>query len=359
MRLSFRRECFQIFFMVTILTVGCAEGDRFDVEGDRFGIEAGGGFEVFVASDVSKDAETGVSETLEAATKAWGSSGRLEYWVVGTDPQATVDLATIFCDRRVTNGDMDRKDCEEDALENKDHSFNAYRKIGAKALSSGRPTGNAGHNGGAEWGFHRMTSSLPLGFVGQLGVPGEDEQVTVLHEYWHSLQHSFLQTTSRGNSQKYVSGERTRDSLLGPIWFQEGSAVAMAEITHERLRTSGELSPWDNGEWEWRGLETRMSQKMSEVQANRDKCPSMANIEYGSQCTHSMGYSAGAWAVIFLLSEFTQDIFLTEFHPVVEEKTWEGAFTHTFGMSSSEFYKKFDDFLELSLDDQLKLLSRY
>jgi hypothetical protein len=345
--------------MVTVLTVGCAEGDRFDVEGDRFGIEAGGGFEVFVASDVSKDAETGVRETLEAATKAWGSSGRLEYWVVGTDPQATVDLANIFCDRRVINGDMDRKECEEDVLENKDHSFDFYRKIGARALLSGRPTGNAGHNGGAEWGFHRMTSSLPLGFVGQLGVPGEDEQVTVLHEYWHSLQHSFIQTTSRSNSQKYVSGERTRDSLLGPIWFQEGSAVAMAEITHARLRTSGELPPWGNDNWEWPGLETRMSQKMSEVQVNRDKCPSMANIEYGSQCTHSMGYSAGAWAVIFLLSEFSQDILLTEFHPVVEEKTWEGAFIHTFGISSSEFYKKFDYFLELSLDDQLKLLSQY
>jgi hypothetical protein len=351
-KLSFRRECFQIFFLVTILTVGCGEGDR-------FGVEAGGVFEVFVASDVSKGAETGVNETLEAATKVWGSSGRLEYWVVGTDPQATVDLANDFCNRRVTSGDMDRKECEEDVLENKDHSFDFYRKIGARSLLSGRPSGNAGHNGGAEWGFHRMTSSLPLGFVGQLGVSGEDEQVTVLHEYWHSLQHSFIQTTSRGNSQKYVPSERTRDSLLGPVWFQEGSAVAMAEITHAQLRASGELSAWVNGEWEWQSLEKRMSQKMSEVQASRDKCPAMANIEYSSQCIQSMGYSAGAWAVIFLLSEFSQDILLTEFHPVVEEKTWEGAFIHTFGMSSSEFYEKFDDFLELSLDDQLKLLSLY
>ena len=346
--------------IVTISVIACDSADTPLV--DRFGVDSGESYEAFFASDISADVERGVKETLDAATKAWGSSGRLEYWVVGTDPKATIDLAHKFCDRRVKNGDMDQEECVEDAIENQDHSFNVYREIGEEALSSGRPRGNAGHNGGAEWGFHRMTSSLPLGFAGQLGVPGEDEQVTVLHEYWHSIQHSFIETTSRGKGEwptnsSYVPGDRTRDSLLGPIWFQEGSAVAMAEMTHQQLRSEGELSVWDNGEWEWRGLEDRMSSKMAEAQDWRHKCPPMSEVGYGSSCTGPMGYEAGSWAVLFLMNQFGHDVLISKFHPVVEQLTWEGAFSEVFGMTSSDFYDQFDAFLDLSLNEQVKILN--
>lgn len=102
-------------------------------------------------------------------------------------------------------GHMTERICLKDSS-NKDHGFLLYQEIGAEALVTGKPRGSAGHNGGAEWGFHRMTSSLPLGFAGLLNISGEDEQITILHEYWHSVQNSFTQTTSH----------RRRRELMGP-----------------------------------------------------------------------------------------------------------------------------------------------
>ena len=102
---------------------------------------------------------------------------------------------------------------------NKNHGFLMYQEIGQKALATGRPRGSAGHNGGAEWGFHRMTSSLPLGFAGVLNIASEEEQITILHEYWHSIQNSFIKSKDH-----YI-----RRVKMGPTWFVEGPAVAMAE----------------------------------------------------------------------------------------------------------------------------------
>ena len=49
--------------------------------------------EVFAASDVPAKVSQGVKETLAVAVDAWGSSGRMEYWVLGTDRDAAVELA--------------------------------------------------------------------------------------------------------------------------------------------------------------------------------------------------------------------------------------------------------------------------
>ena len=137
-----------------------------------FGIQRGNQTEVFVASDVSKKVKKAVKDTLAVAVDTWGSSGRFEYWVLGIDRAAAEELASAFCRRRVARGHMTRRDCLRDST-NKDHGFLTYQEIGAKALATGRPQGSAGHNGGAEWGFHRMTSSLPLGFAGALNIAGE------------------------------------------------------------------------------------------------------------------------------------------------------------------------------------------
>lgn len=313
---------------------------------DIFGRDANSGnfIEVFTAADVSDKAKQAVVETLAAASGVWGSSGRLEYWVLGTDRDAALQLGLKFCERRVARGHMTRRDCLADN-DNRDHGFLMYQEIGAKALATGMPSGSAGHNGGAEWGFHRMTSSLPLGFAGVLDIAGEDEQVTIFHEYWHSVQNSFIQTTNH----------RKRHKLMGPVWFVEGSAVAMAELTTAELRESGKLRKWNNASYPWRSLERRMTEKMKLIQSKRKTCPTALPNSYDDDC-RQLAYEGGAWAIAYLIKRKGRDVLLESFHPKVEKLGWEAAFQKVFGQSSREFKAEFETFLDLRIDEQLKVL---
>ena len=58
-----------------------------------FGVEQRNQTEVFVASDVSRKVEQAVKDTLAVAVDTWGSSGRFEYWVLGTCLLYTSDAA--------------------------------------------------------------------------------------------------------------------------------------------------------------------------------------------------------------------------------------------------------------------------
>jgi len=310
----------------------------------RFGRKQTNQTEVLAASDVPKPAVYGVRDTLAAAVKTWGSSGRMEYWILGTDHAAAVALAKKFCDRRVARGHMTRKSCEQDSG-NKDHGFLMYQKIGADALESGRPRGSAGHNGGAVWGFHRMTSSLPLGFAGVLDIPGEGEQVTILHEYWHSIQHAFIQTADHQERRKQ----------MGPVWFTEGSAVAMAETTAERLWKSGGLKRWNNSPHPWRSLRERMLSKLNIVKSKRKDCETALPDSYDDDC-RELAYEGGAWAALLLMHRHGQDVLLKKFHPRVNDLGWRGAFEKTFEQTPQEFVDDFEAFLKLPEEEQLKIL---
>jgi hypothetical protein len=108
------------------------------------------------------------------------------YFGVKQENQTEVFVAAAFCARRVARGDITERDCLEDS-ENKDHGFLMYQAVGAGALSSKQAHMDAANNGGAEWGIHTLASSLPLGFSGSLGIAGDGDQITILHEYWHSV----------------------------------------------------------------------------------------------------------------------------------------------------------------------------
>ena len=312
-----------------------------------FGIKQENQTEVFVAADVSQAVEQGMKETLAAAVKSWGSSGHLEFWVLGADRAAAIELTAEFCARRVARGDMAERDCLDDS-ENKDHGFLMYQAVGAVALSSGQPHMDAANNGGAEWGIHTLASSLPLGFSGLLGIAGEGDQITILHEYWHSVQRSFLQTQDQSRSQE----------LMGPTWFVEGSAVAMAEITATKLWASGELPKWNNSPQPWPTLEERMTNKMKIVQQLRKKCPSLLPKSYGGECTQ-LAYESGGWAILYLMNKFGEDVLRKTFHPDVERLGWEECFRKTFGQSSAEFTVEFEKFMDLPLSQQIKILPKY
>ena len=339
------------FYFAILMMVGFVQENepapQAVVPTNLFGIKQENQIEVFVASDVSEAVETGVTETLALAVKTWGSSGRLEYWVLGTDRDAALELNAHNSQRRVARGDMTERDCLRDR-NNKDHGFLSYQEIGAQALATGRASMSAGHNGGSEWGFHRYSSSLPLGFAGLLDIAGEGDQITIFHEYWHSIQQAFIP----------AEDHQTRQKQMGPVWFAEGSAVAMAEMTAEKLWASGELPKWKNSGREWPDLKSRMTSKMQLVQEKRKSCPSILPDTYEGDC-RELAYESGAWAIAYLMNKHGANVLLESFHPNVAELGWEGAFQQTFGQSSADFIEEFETFVDLPLAQQLEILPKF
>ena len=317
------------------------------LSGNLFDIQPKNQVEVFVASDVPDSVKRGVTETLALAVETWGSSGKLEYWVLGTDRDAALELNKAFCERRIARGDMTRHDCMRDRL-NQDHGFLAYQQIGEKAIATGSPSMSAGHNGGSEWGFHRYASSLPLGFASKLEVAGEGDQLTIFHEYWHSIQQASIKATDH----------ETRQKQMGPVWFAEGSAVAMAELTSEKLWSSGQLPRWNNTGRPWPDLRRRMISKMDYVQANRGECECVLPDTYEGECGQ-LAYESGGWAMTYLMHKHGWNVLLDSFHPRVAELGWEGAFQATFGQSSAKFIAEFETFLDLPREEQLKILPAF
>ena len=193
--------------------------------------------EVFCASDLSIELCGWVTSGLLAAAMEWGNYGPVEYWVLGIDVGAKEKLTEANCQRHVERDQWNMSDCLYKHSPSGDHGFESCRQLGADAVASGQPSGNAGRNGRRDWGIHYFTSSLPVGFTDCFEVSGADEQNTLFHEYFHAVQHAHIYTEDRDK----------RDELLGPVWFNEGGATYMAQIGSRNARMSGVLQQVNMG----------------------------------------------------------------------------------------------------------------
>ena len=81
-------------------------------------------------------------------------------------------------------------------------------------------------------------------------------------------------------------------------------------------------------------------------------------MSYRNDC-NGASYDLGTWAHILLESKSTTpNVLVDKFYPILEENGWEEAFSKTYGISPQEFYSEFDQFINQSTDDQLKLLDK-
>jgi len=296
--------------------------------------------EVFVAKDVKQSTKNNIEATLKAASDAWGNFGPVEYWVMGIDQAYSIELIKKYCQRRAENGNMNFDYCLK-REKNSGHGMLSYQKSGAEALASKRPFGSAGHNGGMDWGIHKFGSSLPFGFEGKLDMPAGEDQKTVMHEYFHAVQHAHILEL-----QRYK-----RDKLWGPVWFVEGGAEYMASVTYKRLISEKKLDLIKNSKWEY-DFRQSMQEKFQRAknQNTRHNCIlQMREITYNSPCREFF-YDGGAWAVAYLLNQTNENILLNE---------WEGAFKKSFSKSSKEFYKEFAGFLKQDITSAMQIIPQY
>ena len=297
--------------------------------------------EILCASDLDNEVCELLTETLLVAAAEWGNYGPTEYWVMGIDEEAAIDLIGANCDRRAAAGQQSRSYCMTHNTADSEHNMISYQALGAEAVAAGRPSGSAGRNGQRDWNIHFFATSIPYAFAGMFDLPYADEQKTVFHEYFHAVQHAHIQTRDFDE----------RRSMMGPTWFAEGGAEFMAQTASQRMRDSGALRASD-----WNPLTERLTWPMEEVKEWMSSNPgaSASQIPYGPD--QGIAYSYGLWAHAWLADRFGPDALLGSFYPRLNDLGFEGAFQNAYAMSTAEFIAEFDQFLLLSIQEQLEIL---
>ena len=298
----------------------------------------------FYADDVEAPVRAALEETFAAGIAAWGNYGPIEYWVVGADPDAAVQLGRRFCERRARRGDTSFADCTDDGRQGAE--FVEWATMASEMLHTDEPFLNAGWNGQPLWGVHVFASSYPPGWAGIGGVPIEDDQTVLLHEYFHAVQQAHILSLDFDE----------RDRKAGPVWFVEGGAEFMAQATGERLRRAGALPRGSSPTSEGWSFEQRMRDKLASGLRAWAEHPDtrLADIGYGEQ--GPIAYDLGAWAVAYLCNEVGPNVLLDAFYPELDELGWDTAFERAFSRTPAAFYDEFDAFLRRPLDEQLAIL---
>ena len=303
----------------------------------------------FFTSDLSENVVNGINLALKTAADEFGKYGPVEYWVFGTDKQAALDLINKFCERREDLNQWTLSDClSRETDETLDYSMIAYQKIGENVILNNQPQGGAGHNGGFQWGIHKLSSSYPFSFDNLFdGIPPQDDFKTVLHEYFHVFQ--LASVFNLDNEQ--------RDNNVKPneaIWMMEGGAEYMANYTLFKLIDNGTLL----FEKSYGSLREKMTRKMENGKREKeDNCPNGKLNQFTYQICNQAGYELGSWGVAYLTNKVNnQNVLLDTFYPNLKELGFEGAFNLTFGYSTAEFYDEFDTFLQLPIEQQLEII---
>ena len=303
----------------------------------------------FFTSDLSEKVVNGINLALKTAADAFGKYGPVEYWVFGADKQAALYLVNKFCERRVALNQWSLTDClNRETDETLDYSMIAYQKIGEEVISTNQPRGGAGHNGGFQWGIHKLSSSYPFSFDNLFeGIPPQDDFKTVLHEYFHVFQLANVFNLEQEEMDEAVKPNEA-------IWMQEGGAEYMANYTLFKLINNGTLS----FEKSYGTLREKMRHKMDFGKSTKaENCPSSKLNQFTYQECNQAGYELGSWGVAFLINKVNNpNILLDTFYPNLKQLGFEDAFNLSFGYSAEEFYEEFDTFLELPIEEQLEII---
>ena len=302
---------------------------------------------VYIATDLSPDVGEIVLATLEEASIEWGIYWPVEYWILGVDETAGLNLVSEFCSRREALGQWGFDECMLREAGPEQHSMIEYQQLGAEALAKGEPFGTAGWNGSPDWGIHRFASSQPWGLTGEMGIPGAEDLKTVLHEYWHAVQNSFISTLDHDR----------RNELMGPVWFVEGSAEYMAQYGHNKLFSEGRLPKVSKGDWPFT-FQSQMEGKLRGIDDASEECMRRDLVSittYDDPCSY-LGYELGAWAIAYLVNLTERDVLLEQLHPNVQDLGWQGAFENAAGRSLAEFNAGFMSFMEQPVEQRLEIL---
>ncbi len=331
---------------------GCAADAELDVVSleDRTN-EIPVSIEVFIADDLDPDISPIVEQMLHLGIEEWGYYWPVEYWIYGVDEDAGVALTEEYCARRDSRGEQDYEECftTENAPDAVSGYGRYYLALGQEAQAGDEWVGEAAWTGNPEWGTHVFMSSDPLGLSGYPGTAGDSDLVTVLHEYWHGVQSSHIETFD----------DDERKEAEGPVWFVEGAAEFMSLTLFDELQNDGALPAVKNDYSVT--LDSVMEEYLSSIDESlKGECNGRTLLSldsYGDSC-EALAYSMGAWAIAYLVDSTNPDVLLEDVYPQVESLGWADAFEEAFGLTPEAFEVEFMAFLALPEDQKKLLLER-
>ena len=336
--------------------------------------------ELFFANDISQNAQEQFRRDINLAITEWGNFGPLEYWILGNDINAALELAEIYCERRTSRGELFYYNELQDNLTNvmsicltemmhphADLGWNNNISSGGtfftddlsnykggfedyRVVSDNLPQMNASLNGLRQYGFHYLVHSMPFQYLeNEFNIPKEDNTLVVLHEYFHVV------NSANVFSKDFITDE-TGNSVrpaYGPTAMAEGSASYLSDYLIRKLINDGIYDKSDN--WN-HSLRDEMRSRMNELQDMLVNCPNfiLSELNYGNVCDP---YTFGMWGIAYLLNRAENiDAYQELVFPLLNDLGYYGAFEEAFGITFEAFNQEFLEFLELPIEQQLEII---
>jgi hypothetical protein len=336
--------------------------------------------EAFVANDISELNKEGLAKDLRLAVKYFGKY-EWEWWAVGQEVDAMLELANSWCDQRIARGqlwyydeepqsDLDRLKSicltqiahPHASLDWKTDSSNStfftydlstyegwmeqYRQVSLDPPSSSVNAGmvrNLGYTATqASWPFVFDPATNPW------NIKEYGNAVLEFHEYYHVVQgqHVFSKRQIVDETQNTVKPE------FGPTAFTEGSANYISEYTVRKLSKLGIYE----GSIQSFSMKDLMRSQMESILNMLPNCPDfqIEKLNYGNPCDP---YTFGMWATAYLTNKVNNiNAFHEVFWPKIDTLTYVGAFEDTFGLKYDQFNTEFQEFLSLPIEEQLVIV---
>jgi hypothetical protein len=174
-------------------------------------------------------------------------------------------------------------------------------------------------------------------------------QEVIFHEYFHVVQDAY----SFKNPELALTNDYM-NMRFGEPWFFEGSAEFMALREVSNLRNGGELPLYEGAQNDLDFFEL-MRKKLDHAKQILSTHKKLS-LKQSKQLGVLSVYEIGTWAVAYLVNKTNPEILLQTFYPNLEKMTWDEAFNETFGMSVSDFYSEFAQFIKLPTDQQMAII---
>ena len=345
--------------------------------------------QLFYTSDISELDIEGVIRDFRMIEDNLGKFGG-EFYFIGTDVEAALELAQTYCTRRVERGQLFYYDgsslpdgytleqihsaCMSEMmaphaptdwtdtngnfftndLVNYVGNFERYRRAKVEGAFAG------GGISERNWNLRGAYYTSPQGYdplTYKEGTPTWAyleflliEFVPYIYAIYNDSRETFVDVT--GNTKRLGGG---------PDWISGGRNFFLNYILrkwhNEGIYTLPSWAPNTITQ----NLRDYMSNVMSEVQEQYKTCPNFrledlfsSGVPPNGSCTY---YEIGAWAHAYLSHKVGNPSVFTEvLMPKVNELGFDNAFQETFGLDFDQLNSEFKDFLSLPIEQQLEII---
>ena len=178
-----------------------------------------------------------------------------------------------------------------------------------------------------------------------------DPRKVMAHEYFHSYQTSHA-VRMRGGSD---GAPFDQVANVGPVWLMEGTA----EYAAVRISSLEGWMDWDGQ------MRARMEISLKEladypnlsIENNATRAQKANNEAVSAGLGHALTYELAVWAVAFAISISSHDAVMVNYWDDLETYGYELSFQRNIGVSLNEFYQKFNEFRQKTIDQQMAVVS--